>query len=401
MAYPLADVDSPLWKLRAELEDRKREAKQRWFDFESYRKEHREKLAKGAPKSVVDRAQELHDAYEAVVGECLSAEARLMAEFDRSAFGKSRSPGVEFGRLTGIAEAFVKNLGGGSVDGLKALVSGGSPVPPFFDERIRQLPQRARFVRSLIPVVPVDSDTVNYVRQSVLTIAAAPVAAGAEKPTSTITIEKVSTPVQVIAHISEPIDRSILSDFDSLTEFLDAELRYGVLFAEDDQVLNGTGVSPELTGILTTAGILSQARGTDAHHEAIYKAITAVRNQDSPYEPDAIVLHPLDWQTIRLAKAADGTNLTAPIIEADPDRLWSKPVVTTRAIAQGTGLVGAFGVGAKLYDREEAIVRIAESGALGAAGVEIFSRNSVVMLAEERVALTVERPSAFAEVTGL
>jgi HK97 family phage major capsid protein len=397
----LAELDSPLWRLRAELDERKRDASRAWHEFETYRTENREKLAKGSPRSVVDRAQELSDGYDLVAEECQRLQAKLFEEFDRSAFGKTRLPGVEFGRLSGITEAFVKNVGGGSVDGLKALVSGGSPVPSFYDQRIRQLPTRARFVRSLIPVVPVDSDTVNYVRQSVRTIAAAPVAAGSAKPTSTITIEKVSTPVTVIAHLSEAIDRSILSDYDSLSEFLDAELRYGVLFAEDGQLINGDGSAPNLRGILQTSGILTQARGTDPHHEACYKAITAVRNQDSPFEPDAIVLHPTDWQTIRLAKAADGTNLTAPIVEADPERLWNLPVVTTRAIAQGTGLVGAFGVGAKVYDREDATVRIAEAGGLGAAGVEIFSRNQVVMLAEERIAFAVERATAFCSVTGL
>ena len=44
---------------------------------------------------------------------------------------------------------------------------------------------------------------------------------------------------------------------------------------------------------------------------------------------------------------------------------------------------------------------MAESGALGAGAVEIFSRNQVVMRAEERIAFGVERPAAFCQVTGL
>jgi len=391
-------------KLRDQLTAKKGECAVAWQRFDEYRTENRGALG-GKRKSgpIVDRAIELHQAYEKLAQEATDLEGQLWESFERNGGGgKSRAAtDVEFGRVDGIAAAVVKTLGGGSVDGLKALVSGASPVPGFFDERIRQLPQRARFVRSLIPIEQIDSDTFNYTRQTVRTILAAPVAAGALKPTSVITIEKVTGNVQTIAHLSEPIDRTILNDYDTLSGFLDAELRYGVLFAEDNQLLNGNGTPPNLPGILTTAGILSQARGADAHHEAFYKAITAVRNQDSPYEPDAIVMHPLDWQTIRLAKAADGMNLTAPIVESDPDRLWGKEVVTTRAIAAGTGLVGAFGVGAKLYDREEAQVAFAESGALGSGGVEIFSRNLVVARAEERVGFAVERPAAFCQVTGL
>jgi HK97 family phage major capsid protein len=397
MAHPAVDLDSPVYRLRAQLSEKKAECADAWQAFESYRKQNREKLAKGSGR-VFDRAEELHAAYVALADEAKALEAKLWDAFD----GKTNlSPSVEFGRLDGIADAVVKNLGGGSIEGMKALVSGASPVAPFFDERIRQLPQRARFVRSLIDVEPIESDSFNYVRQTVRTIAAAPVAAGAVKPTSVITIEKVTDSVTTIAHLSEPIDRAILNDYGSLSEFLDAELRYGVLFAEDNQLLNGNGTPPNLRGILQTAGILSQARGADAHHEAIYKGIVAIRNQDSPFEPDAIVMHPLDFQTIRLAKAADGTSLTAPIIEADPDRLWGKIVVTTRAIAQGTALCGAFGVAAKLYDREEAQVAFAESGGLGAGAVEIFSRNLVVARAEERVGFAVERPAAFCQVTGL
>ena len=347
MAAPHVDLDSSTYRLRAQLSEKKGECAEAWQAFETYRKENRGTLMKRKSGAVFERAMKLHETYLALADEAKDLEKKLWESFD-GAGGKSRTSGVEFGRLDGIADAFVKNLGGGSVDGLKALVSGASPVAPFFDERIRQLPQRARSVRSLVPVVPIDSDLASFVRQTVRTILAAPVAAGALKPTSVITIEKVDQPVTTIAHLSEPIDRAILADMDSLSEFLDAELRYGVLSAEDGQLLNGNGTSPNLRGILQTAGILSQARGTDAHHEAVYKAITNVRNQDSPFEPDAVVLHPTDWQTIRLAKAADGTNLTAPIVEADPDRLWGKEVVTTRAIAQGTGLVGAFGVGAKV-----------------------------------------------------
>jgi HK97 family phage major capsid protein len=404
MTHPaLADVDSPLLKLRSEHLAKRAACAEAWAAFEAHRKENREKLVKGSGR-VVEKAQELHDTYLTLAEETKALEARLLDSFDRDAFGKARAPGIEFGRLDGIAKKFVADWSqDGTADGMKAFVSGASIVPPYFDERIRQLPQRQRFVRSLIPITPTDSDSFNFVRQSVRTIAAAPVAAGALKPTSVVTLEKVTDTVRTIAHLSEPIDRAVLSDFPAAEAFLDVELRYGVLFAEDNQLLNGNGIPPNLQGILTTAGILSQARGTDAHYVAFRKAIGAVIDQDSPYYPDAVVLAPAVWTTISLATNANGDLLSAPIIDRTEgqERLWGLPVIQTRAIANTVGLVGQFGVGARLYDREEATVRVAESGALGAGAVEIFSRNQVVALGEERIGFAVERPLAFCQVTGL
>ena len=69
------------------------------------------------------------------------------------------------------------------------------------------------------------------------------------------------------------------------------------------------------------------------------------------------------------------------------------PVVQTPAMAQGTALVGAFGLGSQLYDREASNIRIAEQHA------DFFIRNAVVILAEERLALATKRPESFVVVT--
>ena len=56
-------------------------------------------------------------------------------------------------------------------------------------------------------------------------------------------------------------------------------------------------------------------------------------------------------------------------------------------------LIGAFGTGAQLYDREKANIRIAEQHE------DFFTRNAIVILAEQRMALAVKRPEAFVDVT--
>jgi HK97 family phage major capsid protein len=68
-------------------------------------------------------------------------------------------------------------------------------------------------------------------------------------------------------------------------------------------------------------------------------------------------------------------------------------VVDTPAIPEGKALVGAYGIGAQLYDREQANIRVAEQHS------DFFVRNAVVILAEQRLAMAIKRPEAFVEVT--
>ena len=74
-------------------------------------------------------------------------------------------------------------------------------------------------------------------------------------------------------------------------------------------------------------------------------------------------------------------------------QIWRIPVIDTPAIASGTALIGAFGTGAQLYDREAATIRISEQHS------DFFVRNALVILAEERIALAVKRPESFVKVT--
>jgi HK97 family phage major capsid protein len=391
--------------LKTALDAKRTEASRRWQVFEEERKQ--------ALEEGVDLEQDhtrlrglddLHKEYEGSAEEVKELQERWERHvMGRAAEGKTggRQPGGHrSGFPEGLGAEFLQRIGAG-VAGLKALdaTSGGTAVPSFFDPRIRDLPTRMLFIRSLIPVQPVTSDRVDYVRQSVFTNLAAPVAAGDTKPTSVISVERITTNVVTVAHVSEAIDRAILADFNSLVDLIDGQLRLGVLLAEENQILNGNGTPPNLRGILQTSGIGSQARGSDSRADAIHKAINVCRL--SFFEPDAVVMHPTDYQTLRLEKTADGNYLSAPVVEADPDRIWGKQVITSSVIAQGTALVGAFGVGATLWDREQARVTFTEQGLADSAGEELYLKNQVRFRAEERIAFGVERPAAFTKVTSL
>jgi HK97 family phage major capsid protein len=187
-------------------------------------------------------------------------------------------------------------------------------------------------------------------------------------------------------------------DAGQLSEFIDQQLILGVLLAEENQIVNGNGTTPNLRGILNTTGVLTQARGADTGLDALLKAITQVRAQF--FEPSAVLMHPTDFQNVRLAKDAQGDYLMgSPNVDGAND-IFGLPVAISPVLAQGTALVGDFQQ-AQLWVREDARVTFAEQGALGTAGAEIFSRNQIVFRAEERAAFGVIRPAAFCQVTGL
>lgn len=320
-------------------------------------------------------------------------------DVDRSLRSKS---GRQF---RSIGEAIISGLGGGASNLDLAFqaafdgTAGGTAAPTWFRNDVLGMPQRRRYLRDLIPTVPVTSDKVDYVRQTINTNAAAAVAANAQKPRSTYTIARQTANIAVIAHMSEAIDRSLLADFDAAVAFLDDVLTIGVLEEEEDQILNGSGVSPNLAGILNTAGIQTQAKGADPQFDAVLKALTKVRN--SNFEPTAVVLHPNDWQEVRLTRTADGEYIQGAPFEPGAEQLFGKPVLTTTLIAEGTGLVGAFDQGATVYDREAARVSFRDTGLGDSAGQELFDRNQVRFRGESRIGLGVQFPLAFCTVTGI
>jgi HK97 family phage major capsid protein len=162
----------------------------------------------------------------------------------------------------------------------------------------------------------------------------------------------------------------------------------------DSELLNGNGTPPNLTGILNTAGIQTQAKGTDPTPDAILKALDLIR-VNSFYEPDAIILHPNDLQAIRLLRSADGIYLFGHPAQPGPGTIWGLPIVASTALTENTGLVGCFKQAAMLFWRRDMEIAVSDSHS------DFFIRNQVMLRAEVRVALACFRPSAFCQLTGI
>ena len=270
-------------------------------------------------------------------------------------------------------------------------------------------PMRTKRVRDLFPVRTTTAAVIEYFRQLGFTTLsgggtnnAAAVAersggAFALKPQSSFQFVGEQAPVRTLAHW-EAAHRNVLADEPQLRSIIDNELMYGLRLLEDSQILNGDGTGENLTGVLQTAGIQeydwSDGAATpvpDTKADALRRAATL--SFLAYYEPTGIVLHPNDWEDIELTKDANGQYLIAVSVAMGGEpKVWRMPIVDTPAMTEGTALVGAFGTGAQLYDREQASIRISEQHS------DFFVRNAIVILAEQRLALAVKRPEAFVKV---
>lgn len=286
---------------------------------------------------------------------------------------------------------------------LKATITGtASPVvQPDVRPGVVTINFQRPTVADLMPNGQTTSNTVRYLQETTATNAAAAVAEEGLKPESTLILSEVDEPVRKIATILRVTDE-MYDDVAQMRSYIDSRGRLFIQLEEEDQLLNGSGVAPNLTGLRNRTGMqVDQALGTDTRPDAIYKQITNIRT-NAFLEPDGIVVHPADWQDIRLAKDANnqyygGGPFTGAYGNGTmaPDSLWGLRVIITTAITSGTALVGAFGSAAQVFRKGGITVEATNSDG------EDFRYNRIAIRFEERLALAVYRPAAFGEVTGL
>jgi HK97 family phage major capsid protein len=270
--------------------------------------------------------------------------------------------------------------------------SGGALVAP---ERggVILAPQRRLTIRDLVAPGTTNSNAYEYVRETGFTNNAAVVGEGMAKPYSDLNFELENANVRTIAHLFKG-SRQILDDAAALQSFIDARARYGLLLAEEAQLLYGNGTGNNLHGIIPQAQVYAAPAGV---------AVQAVQRIDrirlallqatlAEFPSTGVVLNPIDWAAIELLKDSEGRYIIGKPQEGTAPRLWNLPVVETQAIVQDQFLVGAFSLAAQILDRMGIEVLVSTEND------KDFENNMVTIRAEERLAFAVYRPEAF--VTG-
>jgi HK97 family phage major capsid protein len=275
----------------------------------------------------------------------------------------------------------------------KTLLALTDMYPQAQETPFREMAVETRTVRDLFAQGTTTSNVIQYWEETTLTNNAAAVAEGGTKPESALDYTLRSNIVEKIATWL-PVTREMLSDVPQIRSLIENRLRYMVAMEVDDQLINGDGTSPNISGILDRSGVQTTAAAAGDQLDAFMTAITLIQ-VNAFAEPDGIVIHPNDWADIATTRTADGIYILGNPTQMPDFRIWGLPVRKTTTRTEGTALVGAFRTMAQVFEREDVTVTASTEHS------DYFTHNKVAILAETRLALAVYRPSAFVTVTSL
>lgn len=259
--------------------------------------------------------------------------------------------------------------------------------------RVVESAQRRPMVDEIIPSTTTTQAAIVYMEETTFTNNAAEAAEGDAYGEGALVYTERSDTVRKIATFL-PVTDEQLADIPQAESVINNRLALMIRLRRESQLLQGDGNAPNLTGFYNKSGIQTQAKGADPVPDAFYKAMTKVRHTGFA-DPTAHIMHPNDWQDIRLLRTADGVYIWGNPSEAGMERLWGLPVIATTAATENTGLTGDFQLYSEIYYKQGIMIKVSDSHS------DYFVKGKQAIRADERLALVIYRAAAFCTVTSI
>ena len=272
-------------------------------------------------------------------------------------------------------------------------VTSAGVVAPIYDTTIQPGIRQELRIRDLLTAIPVTGQNYTYFREKLHTRGAGMVAEGGSKPTSDVTFEAATDRVKKIA-VWMPVTEEALADVPQMQGYIQELLRYDLKLEEETQILKGDGTGENLNGLMTQATIYDAnlTKAGDTSIDIVRRGIYQVRKQ-SKLSADGVVMSELDWMNIELQKDGENRYLFANLQGLVTPILWGRPVITSDSMdegdteAGGEFLIANFARAAILFDRMSYLFKM---GLIN----DMFIKNMIALLAEERLGLGVRRKEA-------
>lgn len=248
-------------------------------------------------------------------------------------------------------------------------------------------------VTDLLPSIPTSQAAYKYMEETTFTNAAAERAEGGAYAESAFALTERSVTIETIGTFI-PVTDEQLEDEVGAAAYLNRRLVFGVSQRLDGQILTGDGSTPNILGVNNKPSIQTQALGADPVPDAVYKAMTKIRVTGRAF-PSAVVMHPNDWQGVRLLRTTDGIYIWGSPADAGPARIWGLPVVESDAQTENTAVVGDFANFSLLVMRRGMEVQTTNSHDT------YFTNGKQAVRAGVRCATVWLRAAAFCTVTGV
>jgi len=195
----------------------------------------------------------------------------------------------------------------------------------------------------------------------------------------------------------------ILTDAPRFVSHVNARAGYNLDIVVEDQLVAGSGVGNNITGLVNTSGIASKSAAAFNMDfiESLLDARTSIRKATPNFNVDTLLLADEDYDTLmKLKNNADQYVLGGPTGFVYGQgvtigrNLWNTiTMVPTPALTSGTAILGAFKAGATVYEHVSG--RRFDTGYDGTD----FSHGLVTFRAYQRFVLAVEYPAAFCKYT--
>lgn len=264
--------------------------------------------------------------------------------------------------------------------------SGVSDFATTYDRTVVEGARTPLVVRDLFAAENISGSTLVYLVEGAIEGAPAVTNEAAAKPQVHFAdpTPKTVSLAKVACHIKESDE--YINDYPFLASAINGRLLYHLGLVEQNKLVYD---------LLHTSGIQSDDETWTASSTAtdiadlILDAAMDVQEQ-SGFAADAIMINPVDWYSLRVAKDGESRYYGGGFFGAQNiPNLWGIPVCVTTAVNSGTIVVGAF----------KTCASVVQNGGIRVEAVNTdqddFVKNLMTIRAEERIALAVRRPAGF------
>lgn len=243
-------------------------------------------------------------------------------------------------------------------------------------------------VRQVLRAIPVSSNMVNSIRETGFTNAAAFTAQGAAKPESSNTFAAYNVPVETVAHWIK-VSNQLLADSPAIVAYIETRLRDGLAQKIEDQLINGDGTAPNLSGLTDAGNFIAY---TPTAGDNLIDAINRLKYSmwATGNTPDTVIVNPATWgemeRTRETYTGGKGEYLYGmPGMNAGMNPFGLRIVISTY-LAAGKIIVAKLDNSATVFNRSGSVI---EMGYIN----DDFTKNLITIRAEERLGLGVDRPA--------
>lgn len=216
---------------------------------------------------------------------------------------------------------------------------------------------------------------------------------GNEKPSSTMGWKQASAYIETIAHLMPVLEQQI-KDFGQLRALINTELLFGLRMKLASEILNGTGASNTVKGILKNENVQKYTKKTGDDLADSVRRMTTDIFLATGFRATSVAMHPVVAESLELMKDKNGRYINVIV----GGKLWGLQVVEDLNLTETTtvsetakttyGMMAYWNQAATVFTKETDSIQV------GLVGNQ-FAFNEATIRAEGRHGLKNTYPKAF------